>query len=102
MSTAHAVAVILVVAGTIVIVAACLAALVAPDKYTRLHFATPITSFGGPLIAVGLSVDNGPSLTTASILLPAALLFFSGPILSAAIGRMMAQRDKRITPEPPE
>jgi multicomponent Na+:H+ antiporter subunit G len=101
-SAAHAVAVILVVAGTVVIAAACLAALVTPDKYTRLHYATPITSFGGPLIAVGLSVDSGPNLTTASILLPTALLFFSGPILSAAIGRMLAQREKRISPEPPE
>jgi monovalent cation/proton antiporter MnhG/PhaG subunit len=101
-STAHTAAVVLVVAGTVVIVMACLAALTVPDKYTRLHYATAITSFGGPLIAVGLSVDNGPNLTTASILLPAALLFFSGPILSAAIGRTLVQRENRTGSEPPE
>jgi multicomponent Na+:H+ antiporter subunit G len=91
----HLAAVVLVATGTTVIVAACLASLLAPDKYARLHLVTPITSLGGPLIAVGLSVDNGAGLTTASLLLPTALLFFAGPVLAAAISRVAAQRDGR-------
>ncbi|HVA75741.1 MAG TPA: monovalent cation/H(+) antiporter subunit G [Acidimicrobiales bacterium] len=92
----------LVAAGTAVIVAASLAALVARDSYTRLHLATPMTSLGGPLIAAGLSIANGPGLTTASIALPTGLLFIAGPMLSSAIARMLAQRDGKVPAESPE
>jgi len=85
-----------------VIVAASLAALVARDSYTRLHLATPMTSLGGPLIAAGLSIANGPGLTTASIALPTGLLFIAGPMLSSAIARMLAQRDGKVPAESPE
>jgi multisubunit Na+/H+ antiporter MnhG subunit len=93
---------LLVAAGTIVIVASCLGALLASDALTRLHYATPITSFGGPLVAAGLCVVNGVGLTTASIALPVALLFFTAPILSAAIGRTIAQREGKIEAGSPE
>jgi len=102
MSAAHVAALVMVVAGTAIIVAACLAALVAADSYRRLHYATPISSLGGPLIAVGLAVDSGANLTTASILLPMALLFFSSPILSAAVAKTIALREERIEAGSPE
>ena len=92
----------LVIAGTAVIVGASVAALVARDTFTRLHLATPITSLGGPLIAAGLSIANGPGLTMASIVLPTGLLFLAGPILSSAIGRMLTQRNGDIPAESPE
>jgi multicomponent Na+:H+ antiporter subunit G len=92
----------LVIAGTAVIVAASVAAVVAREPFTRLHLATPITSLGGPLIATGLSIANGPGLTTASIALPTGLLFLAGPILSSAIGRMLAQRAGDLPAESPE
>jgi monovalent cation/proton antiporter MnhG/PhaG subunit len=98
----HDIAVAMVVLGTAVVVASTLGALLARDVYHRLHFATPITSLGGPLIAIGLSVDNGAGLTTASILFPTFLLFFSSPVLSAAIARTVAQREGRIQSEAPE
>ncbi len=102
MTAGHVASVVLVVAGTVVIVAASIAALLAPDKYARLHYVTPVTSLGAPLLGVGLSVGAGLGLTTASILLPVGLLFFSSPILSAAIGRAATQREGRGRPEPPE
>lgn len=92
----------LVSAGTAVIVAAAISALVARESFTRLHLATPMTSLGGPLIAAGLSIANGPGLTMASIVLPVGLLFFAGPILSSAIARMLAQREGKIPAESPE
>lgn len=102
MTAGHLAAVVLVSTGTSIVVAAALAALLAPDRYARLHLVTPITSLGGPLIAVGLSVDHGAGLTTASILLPTALLFIAGPILSAAISRVAAQRDGRTDLKEPQ
>ena len=98
----HAVAVTLVITGTVVVVASCMGALVAKGAYHRLHFATPVTSLGGPLIGIGLSVANGPGLTTASILLPTFLLFFASPVLSAAIARALAQSEGRISSEAPD
>ena len=98
----HDIAVALVVLGTAVVVASALGALLARDVYHRLHFTTPITSLGGPLIAIGLSVDNGAGLTTASILFPTFLLFFSSPVLSAAIARTISQRDGHIHSEAPD
>jgi multisubunit Na+/H+ antiporter MnhG subunit len=92
----------LVTGGTIVIVASCLAAIAARDAMTRLHYAAPITSFGGPLIAAGLCFANGVGLTTASIALPVALLFFSAPVLSSAIARTIAQREGQIEARSPE
>ncbi len=98
----HDAAVALVVAGTVVIVAASMGALAARDRYHRLHFTTPITSLGGPLVAIGLSVQNGAGLTTASILLPTFILFFASPVMSAAIARTSAQRDGLIESESPQ
>jgi multisubunit Na+/H+ antiporter MnhG subunit len=98
----HSAALALVACGTVVIVAASVGALAARDTFQRLHLATPVTSIGGPLIAIGLSVANGWGLTTASILLPAFLLFLAGPILSSAVARMSAQREGVIPAESPE
>ena len=83
----------LVICGTVVIVASSLAALSAPTVYVRLHYTTPVTSVGVPLVAIGLSVADGAGLTTASVLFPAALLFFSGPILNAAVAKTIVQRE---------
>lgn len=91
-----------VAAGTAVIVAAAIAALVARDDFVRLHLATPMTSLGGPLIATGLCIANGVGLTTASIALPTGLLFLAGPMLSAAIARMLAQHAGKVPAESPE
>lgn len=92
----HVVSVAMVVAGTAVVVAAMLSALAAPGPFARLHFSAPVTSLGGPLIAIGLSVKDGLGLTTASILIPTAILFFTGPLLSAAVARTLAERDPNI------
>ena len=91
-----------VAAGTAVMVASALAALAAREPFVRLHLATPMTSLGGPLLATGLCIANGAGLTTASIALPTGLLFFAGPMLSAAIARMLAQREGKLSAESPE
>lgn len=102
MSATHVVAVVLVVSGTGVLVAAAIGAVAARNLYARLHFATPMTSLGGPLIAIGLAVQSGTGFTIASLLLPAALMFLAGPLLSAAIGRVIAQQEGRVDPASPQ
>ncbi|HLI55210.1 MAG TPA: monovalent cation/H(+) antiporter subunit G [Acidimicrobiales bacterium] len=99
----HEVALALVSLGTAVTVASCLGAVAMRSSvYDRMHFITPITSLGCPLVAVGLSVEQGLGLTTASILLVGALLFMAGPVLEAAVGRAIGQVEGRVDPSSPE
>lgn len=84
---------VLLAAGTLVVVASAVAAVLVKDFYRRLHFLTPVTSIGGPLIGLALAVENGWGLTTAIVLLTVALLGFTAPVLTAAVGRVGAQRD---------
>ena len=84
---------VLLAAGTAVVVASAVASVLVKDFYRRLHFLTPVTSIGGPLIGLALAVENGWSLTTAIVLLTVALLAGTGPVLTAAVGRVGAQRD---------
>jgi multisubunit Na+/H+ antiporter MnhG subunit len=84
---------VLLAAGTLVVVVSAVAAALVKDFYRRLHFLTPVTSIGGPLIGLALAVENGWGLTTAIVLLTVALLGFTAPVLAAAVGRVGAQRD---------
>lgn len=86
-------------AGTAVVAAAGLGALCARHAYHRLHFVTVMTSLGGPLIAAGLCLQHGSGLTRAAIVLPVAVLLLTGPVLTSAVGRLLAQREGRTSPE---
>jgi multicomponent Na+:H+ antiporter subunit G len=83
----------LLAAGSLVVVVSSVAAVLVRDFYRRLHWLTPVTSIGGPLIGLSLAVANGWSLTTAVVLLTVVLLGITGPVLTAAVGRTAAQRD---------
>jgi multicomponent Na+:H+ antiporter subunit G len=89
------------VAGLAVVVLAALGSLTLRRLYPRLHFLTPMTSVGAPLIAIALGIQNGWGLTTGQILLIAGLLAGTGPVLADATGRLAAQRDGLIQEEPP-
>ncbi len=99
----HDVALALVILGTGVTVAACLSAVaMRTSVFDRMHFLTPITTIGGPLVAIGLCVEQGWGLTAASYLLIAGLMFFSGPFLEAAMGRLLGQMEGQVPPSSPE
>jgi monovalent cation/proton antiporter MnhG/PhaG subunit len=83
----------LLAAGTVVVVASAVGTLITRDFYRRLHWLTPVTSIGGPLVGLALAFANGWSLTTAIVLLTVALLTVTSPVLTAAVGRAAAQQD---------
>ena len=87
--------------GTLVVVLAALGAVTMRQAYNRLHFLTPATSLGGPLIGLALGIENGPGLTTALDEFTVFLLFLTGPVLGAATGRVAAQRDGLVPEESP-
>jgi multisubunit Na+/H+ antiporter MnhG subunit len=90
---------ILVFAGCLVVVFACTGAVLARSLYVRLHYLTPVTSLAGPLIGLGLAVDAGWGLTAGLEALIVALLAATGPILESATGRVVAQREGRVSNE---
>jgi multisubunit Na+/H+ antiporter MnhG subunit len=92
---------ILLWAGVTAAVAASVAALFSGGLYRRLHFLASVTSISGPLVGLALVVDNGWSLTSALVVLTIVLLGVTGPVLSAATARVVAQRDGIVEDESP-
>ncbi|GAB1646717.1 monovalent cation/H(+) antiporter subunit G [Krasilnikovia sp. MM14-A1259] len=84
---------VLVAAGVLTCVLAAAGALVVREPLDRLHFLTPVTSAGTPLIGTGLGVATGWHLATATLLLCVAVVFVAGPVLASATGRVIAGRD---------
>jgi multicomponent Na+:H+ antiporter subunit G len=84
---------VLVGLGTLVAVLASVGALRARSVFRRLHCLTVLTSVAAPLIGVGAVVADGVGFAGGTVLAIVLLLAVTGPILSAAIGRLNAQRD---------
>jgi multicomponent Na+:H+ antiporter subunit G len=93
---------ILLYLGVAIIVASSLSALWLRGVFVRLHFLSPVTSLGAPLIGISLAIANGWGLTTGIILLIVFLLAFSGPAMAAAIARVFAQREAIVREESPQ
>lgn len=96
------VAAVLVWAGVGVCVVSAAGALVPRDLLDRLHFLTPVTSVGTPLIGIGLAIASGWHLATAMILLIVATVAPTGPVLAAATARIVAEKRGLIPAESPE
>jgi multisubunit Na+/H+ antiporter MnhG subunit len=93
---------VLLWAGIAAVVLSCLGALTLRRVYNRLHYLTPMTSIGAPLIGLALAIDNGWGLTTAGILFDVFVLVLTGPVLEAATGRAAAQREGLIELDSPQ
>jgi multicomponent Na+:H+ antiporter subunit G len=72
-----------------------------PDLYTRMHAASVIDSFGTPLILIGLILQAGLTLVAAKLLVLLALLFFTSPVATHALGQAALHRklEPLIVPE---
>jgi multisubunit Na+/H+ antiporter MnhG subunit len=102
MSAATIAAEVLLWAGITVTVLSCLGALTFRRVYLRLHYLTPMTSIGAPLVGLALAVDNGWGLTMAQDVFIVFLLAITGPVIEAATGRVSAQREGLIEGESPQ
>ena len=93
----------LIALGAAVTVASAIGALIVrTGELERLHFLTPASSFGAPLIGIGLCVRNGWGLTTGEVLLVVVLVFLTGPVIGSATGRLIGQQRGIIERDPPE
>lgn len=98
----HILAVACYAAGVLITVFASVGMLLLSGVLDRLHMVTLTTTLGVPLVGLGLALQNGWSMTTATIVLICVLLTASGPVLTAAAGRVAAQRAGLIGNESPK
>lgn len=101
MNATNAAAELLLWAGIAITVLSCLGALTFRRVYLRLHYLTPVTSIGAPLVGLALAVDNGWGLTMALDVFIVFLLAITGPVLEAATGLVSAQREGLVKKESP-
>jgi multicomponent Na+:H+ antiporter subunit G len=102
MSAVHAVAEVVFGLGVAVVVLAAAGSLRVSRPEDRLHFLTPVTALGTPLIGIGLGLANGWGLTSAQIALTCILVMLTGPVLSSAAMRVAAMREGAVSRESPE
>jgi multisubunit Na+/H+ antiporter MnhG subunit len=99
----HDVALALVSLGTALVVASAVGALATgPNELRRVHFLAPVTSLGAPIAGAGVCVAEGWGLASCEIALILFVLFVTGPVLSAATGRLIAQEDGILGDTGPE
>jgi multicomponent Na+:H+ antiporter subunit G len=88
----HTVALVLVAIGCGVITLSALGAVtVGGDMFTRLHFLTPVTSLGAPVVCVGLCIESRQPWVVAEMIVIALMLFVAGPVLESSTARAYAQ-----------
>ena len=99
----HVVALTLVSLGCAVIVLAAIGAVVMPGGiFNRLHFLTPVTSAGLPLVVAGLCVESGQPFTIAELVVIGLVRAVAGPVLGSATGRAAAAAQGLAAEEEPE
>ncbi len=102
MTAARAASLVLLWAGVGVIVASSLAMLLFGDTLQRLHYLSPVTSLGAPLIGLSLAVANGWGLTTALVLVITFFVVVTGPVLGSATARLVAHERGLVEDHSPE
>jgi multicomponent Na+:H+ antiporter subunit G len=102
MSPLHVVAVACFAVGVAVVILTAVASLRVRRPEDRLHFLTPTTSLGTPLVGLGLVLENGWGLTSVQIVLTCVLVMITGPVLTSAALRVSAQREGSLRRESPE
>lgn len=102
MSAQSTVGAVLAVAGVAVCVVAAAGALAPRDVLDRLHFLSPVTSIGVPLVGAGVAVDTGWRVTSLLIVVTVVVVAVSGPVMAAATGRAEAERRGLVRAESPE
>ena len=102
MNATNTAAEVLLWAGIGITVLSCLGALAFRRVYLRLHYLTPMTSIGAPLVGLALAVSNGWGLTMALDVFIVFLLAITGPVIEAATGLVSAQREGLVEEESPQ
>ncbi|KDN87554.1 cation:proton antiporter [Kitasatospora cheerisanensis] len=94
MTGRHAVALVLLSAGSAALLLAGAAFARLPGRYLRLHALSAATTLGAPLTAAALAVETGPGRAALKLLLIGGLVLAAGPVTTMAIGRLTARQGR--------
>lgn len=92
MSATHVLALLLVWAGVAVGALGCIGVLALHDLADRLHYVAPVTSLAVPLVVASLALEAGGVHAALKLVLIAALLVLTGPVVTVATARAAAAR----------
>lgn len=83
----------LVILSLLLILIAGAGLVAAREPITRLHFLAPASTLALPCIGVAAMIDEGFSLSTATIALAVAAASLSSPVLTISIARLISAED---------
>ncbi|MCG6494212.1 monovalent cation/H(+) antiporter subunit G [Kitasatospora sp. A2-31] len=83
----HTAALVLLCAGTAVLLLSAVALAVLPGPYLRLHALSPASTLGAPLVALALAVDTGPGRAALKLLVIGLLTAAGGTVTTMAVAR---------------
>lgn len=72
-----------------------------PRTFDRLHLLTATTSFGVPIVGLGLILSQGWTESSAMIAVTTILVVMSSPVISAATARLAAQQEGLVETDSP-
>ena len=78
---------LLLAAGTVTVILCCVALLLTPDPFDRLHFLSVAGLLGPVLIVAAIVIHAGPAVTTVKSIVVLLVLVVTGPVLVHATGR---------------
>jgi Na+/H+ antiporter subunit. len=97
------IAILVLVGAACAILAFCaVTALVVREPLQRLHLLAPVTTLAVPLYGLAVILRMGMSLSSATVVVIVLLVAVSGPVLSTAIGRAIAQESGMDVGRSPE
>ncbi len=81
---------ILLIIGSIFVLAGTIGVIRLPDLYTRLHAASIVDTLGCMALIAGMVLQAGFSIVTIKLLLVLALIFFTSPVATHALAKAAA------------
>ena len=87
--------------GVAVMVFSAVVAVALPRTFDRLHLLTATTSFGVPIVGLGLMFSQGWSESSAMIAVTVVFVVMSSPVISAATARLAAQHEGLVERDSP-
>lgn len=90
MSGRHIAALVVLVAGSAVLLVSAAALLRLPGPHARIHALSGAGSVGAPLAVLAAAVETGPGRAAAKLAVIALLLMVGGTVATMAVGRLNA------------
>ncbi|MFF7983188.1 cation:proton antiporter [Streptomyces sp. NPDC007901] len=102
MTVRHVCALVLLAAGTGVLLLSAVGLVALPGPFQRLHALTPASTVGVPLVALAMAVETGPGRAALKLLVIAVVVALGGAVTAMAIGRATAQHERLLREDSPE